>query len=95
MEEGLLQVHLSQSRVSQAAPRWPSPLLRTHLQLLLGPVGSRRVPELSRGGGDLADDTSAFGRASGHKGSQELTELTCKSTDNERPSSVNIHENKG
>lgn len=66
------------SRVSQAAPRWPSPPpLRTHLQFLLGPVGSGRVPELGGGGGDLPDDASALGRASRHKGSQELSELTC------------------
>lgn len=70
-----------QSRVSQvmAAPCRPSPPPWTHLQLLLGPVGSRHVPELSRGGGDLPDDASAFGRAPGHKRSQELTELTCMS----------------
>lgn len=64
------------SRVSQAAPRWPPPP-PTHLQFLLGPVGSRRVPELGGGGGDLPDDTSALGCASRHKRSQELSELTC------------------
>lgn len=78
MKEGLLQVHLSpHSRVSRVAPRWPSPPLRTHLQFLLGPVGSRCVPQLSRGGGDLPDDAPALGRASRHKRSQELTELAC------------------
>lgn len=78
MKEGLLQVHLSpHSRVSRVAPRWPPPLLLTHLQFLLGPVGSRCIPQLSRGGGDLPDDASALGRASRHKRSQELTELAC------------------
>lgn len=77
VEEGLLQVHLSpHTAVSQAAPRWPPPP-QTHLQFLLGPVGSRRAPELRGGGGDLADDASALGRASGHKRRQELSELTC------------------
>lgn len=79
---------VTQSRVTQAAPRWPSPPPWAHLQLLLGPVGSRGVPELSRGGGDLPDDASAFGRASGHKRSQELPELTCMSTNDTRTMNV-------
>lgn len=68
-----------------AAVRWTRVCPRrrrrcTHLQLLLGPVGGRRVPELSRGGGDLPDDASALGRASRHKRSQELSEFSCAGT---------------
>lgn len=43
---------------------------------MLQPVGSWRVPELSRRGSDLADDSSTLGRAPRHEGSQELTKLT-------------------
>lgn len=65
----------------QVAPRRHSPrlllLLPPHLQFLLGPVGSGGVPELSGGWGDLPDEASALGRASGHKRRQELAELAC------------------
>lgn len=51
-------------------------LLFSHLQLLLWPVGTRCIFELSRSGSNFANYSSTLGCASRHKGSEELTKLT-------------------